>query len=197
MKNEVNQLCCADLKIEDRFVMLDRDGTIIKQRHYLSDPDQVVLIHKAAEGLRRLSKMGLGLIIITNQSGIGRGLFSRDQFNLVHLRMCELLKNEGVEVKNIYYCPHTPEDGCACRKPSTGLVEQAVQDLGFDPRYSFMIGDNACDIELGLRVRATTLLVRTGYGTQIATEGLVKSDYIVDSVWEAVPVIERLVSVDS
>jgi D-glycero-D-manno-heptose 1,7-bisphosphate phosphatase len=179
-----------------RFILLDRDGTIIQERHYLSDPDQVELVHGAADGLRRLSVMGLSLIVITNQSGIGRGFFDAAQLTLIHRRLCELLAQERVYLHGIYHCPHTPADDCPCRKPSPGLVARASAEWGFDPHSAFVIGDKPCDIELGQRLGATTFLVRTGYGAQIATQATVNPDYIVDGIWEAALVIEDLLSSD-
>ena len=94
------------------------------------------------------------------------------------------------------FCPHTPDDGCSCRKPKSGLVELAAQELGFAPRTCFVIGDNACDAEVGRRVGATTFLVRTGYGAQVAAEGVVSPDYVVDDLRDAAQVIERLLAAD-
>jgi D-glycero-D-manno-heptose 1,7-bisphosphate phosphatase len=175
-----------------RFVMLDRDGTIIVEHYYLSDARQVELIPGAARALRQLSEMGLGLVVITNQSAIRRGFFDRERVDLIHCRLHELLEAEGVHLDGIYFCPHTPEDNCQCRKPRPGLVELAVQELGFDPQASFMIGDKACDIELGQRVGATTFLVRTGYGARVAAQGIVTPDYVVDDLRDAARVIRRL-----
>lgn len=178
------------------FVMLDRDGTLIVEHHYLSDPRQVELIPKVSSGLRRLSEIGLGLVVITNQSAIGRGFFSEARLDLIHRRLRELLEVEGIHLDGIYYCPHRPEDNCQCRKPQPGLVELAVQELGFDPHTSFMIGDKACDIEVGNRVGATTLLVRTGYGAQVSAENSISPDYVVDDLWSTVPIIESLLAGD-
>lgn len=176
------------------FVLLDRDGTIIVERHYLSDPAQVELIPGAAQGLWEMQKMGLGLVAITNQSGIGRGYFSLARLTEIHQRMCQLLAVEGVDLDRIYYCPHRPEDNCLCRKPLTGMVQLAAKELGFDPQHSFVIGDKPCDIELGQRVGATTFLVRTGYGAAIAAEGIVTPDYIVNDLEEAANKIKFLIS---
>ncbi len=178
------------------FVVLDRDGTLIVERHYLSDPQQVELILGVAEGLRQLKEMGLGLVIITNQSAIGRGLFDEARLSLIHQRMCELLEAKGVQLDGIYYCPHTPEDDCACRKPRTGLLERAAQELNFDPSDTFVIGDKPCDVELGQRVGATTFLVRTGYGARVEAEGAVAADYVVDDVREAAQIIQGILSID-
>lgn len=175
-----------------RFVVLDRDGTIIIERHYLADPERVELIPRVASGLRQLSAMGLGLVVVTNQSGVGRGLFDTTRLALIHRRLCELLAAEGIHLDGIYFCPHTPEDDCVCRKPRTGLLERAAKELDFDPGATFVIGDKPCDIELGQRVGATTFLVRTGYGAEVAADSTVSLDYVVDGVWEAAQVIERL-----
>ncbi len=102
--------------------LLDRDGTIIAERSYLSDPDQVELLPGTVEGLRRLQRMGCGLVVITNQSGIGRGYFTETQLARIHERMKALLAREQVRLDGIYICPHRPEEHCSCRKPEPGLV---------------------------------------------------------------------------
>lgn len=179
-----------------RFVVLDRDGTIIVERHYLSEPRQVELIPGVASGLRQLREIGLGLVVLTNQSAVGRGFFDQARLDLIHRRLRELLNAKGVCLEGIYVCPHRPEEDCLCRKPRPGLLELAAQELDFEPRACFVIGDNACDIELGRRVGATTLLVRTGYGAQVAAETTVTPDYVVGDVREAAQVIERLLAGD-
>ena len=177
-----------------RFVVLDRDGTIIVERQYLSDPRQVELIPGVADGLRQLREMGLGLVVVTNQSAVGQGFFDQAHLGLIHQRLCELLEAEGVYLDGIYFCPHTPEDDCLCRKPRPGLLALAAQELNFDPQACFVIGDKACDIELGRSVGATTFLVRTGYGAQVAAEDTATPEYVVDGLEEAARVIERLVA---
>jgi D-glycero-D-manno-heptose 1,7-bisphosphate phosphatase len=103
-----------------------------------------------------------------------------------------MLAAEGVRLEGIYTCPHREEDNCVCRKPRTGLVEQAARECGFDPRQSFMIGDKASDIELGRNVGAVSVLVRTGYGAQWALDRQLQADYIVDELPAAAIIIERL-----
>jgi D-glycero-D-manno-heptose 1,7-bisphosphate phosphatase len=169
--------------------VLDRDGTITIERHYLSDPAAVELLPGAAEALRHMREMGLGLIMMTNQSGVGRGLFGWEALDRIHGRLCELLQAEGVQLDRIYVCPHRAEDHCLCRKPATGLLERAAQELGFDEKACFVIGDKASDIELGRRVGAMALLVRTGYGRQVDPSATVIPDYIVDDLWQAAQVI--------
>ena len=176
-----------------RFVVLDRDGTIIAERHYLSDPDQVELLSGAAEGLRRMAALGLGLIVVTNQSGVARGYFDLGRVEAIHQRMRDLLAAEGVGLDGIYLCPHLPEAECACRKPRAGLVLEAAAKLHFKPRDCFVIGDKPCDIELGQALSATTILVRTGYGAEHEQARLIRPDHTVDDLLAAAELIDALV----
>jgi D-glycero-D-manno-heptose 1,7-bisphosphate phosphatase len=175
-----------------RFVILDRDGTLIVERHYLSDPGQVELVPGAAAALRQLDALGLGRIVVTNQSAVGRGFISLDRLAEIHRRMGELLRAGGASLDGIYSCPHLPEDGCRCRKPLPGLVEQAALELGFVPAEGFVVGDKRCDLELGRAVGARTFLVRTGYGARLEAEGKVDADYVTDDLPAAVRVIQQL-----
>jgi D-glycero-D-manno-heptose 1,7-bisphosphate phosphatase len=177
-----------------RFVLLDRDGTIIVERGYLSLPEQVELLPGAAEGLRLLRRLGLGLVVVSNQSAIGRGFFDESRLEAIHRRLRELLKAEGVELDAIYFCPHLPDAGCSCRKPETGLVQQAAREYDFDPAQSFVIGDKECDIELGRRVGAVTILVQTGYGTEVAARNATKPDYVEKDLRTVAVRIERLLN---
>jgi histidinol-phosphate phosphatase family protein len=168
---------------------LDRDGTIIADRHYLSDPAEVELLPNAAAGLRRLQALGLGLVVVTNQSGIGRGLFTRQNVGAVHERMNDLLAAARVRLDGIYICPHAPEKNCACRKPKAGLAKRAARELGFEIEKCFVIGDKECDVQLGRKMGAVALLVRTGYGVTEAQKPGLAPDYIVDDLREAARVI--------
>lgn len=176
---------------QKRFVLLDRDGTIIVEKNYLSDPDHLELLPGAGDALKILKKLDLGLVIITNQSGIGRKYFDLSTLNKIHQKLAGLLLLNGVILDDIYFCPHLPEDNCFCRKPKTALVEKAAKEHSFDPALSFIIGDNRGDIELGKNVGATTILVKTGHGAKIAEEKLVTPDYIVDDLVTAVGVIRK------
>jgi D-glycero-D-manno-heptose 1,7-bisphosphate phosphatase len=172
-----------------RFVLLDRDGTVIEDRDYLSDPGDVELIAGAAEALRDLSAAGFGLVIVSNQSGIGRGYFDRATLKLIHAELTRRLEEQGVRLDGIYNCPHRPEDGCRCRKPRPGLVERAAKELGFDPARCWVVGDKASDIRLGWAVAAATVLVRTGRGVETESEGGVAPDHVVDDLRQAARVI--------
>jgi D-glycero-D-manno-heptose 1,7-bisphosphate phosphatase len=144
------------------FVFLDRDGTIIEDRHYLADPDGVVLMPGAIEGLRLLREAGRRLVVVTNQSGIGRGLFTEAQMHAVHARLRAVLRAGGVELDAICWCPHGPEAACTCRKPATGQIERALAELGGSLAGAAVIGDRAADIQLARNAGITAVLVGAG-----------------------------------
>ena len=177
-----------------RFVLLDRDGTLIVEKHYLSDPEQVELIEGAAEGLRRLAARGLGLVVVTNQSGIGRGFFDAARLAEIHARLLRELRAEGVELDGLFVCPHHPDERCACRKPRTGLALRAAAELGFEPAHAFVVGDMASDVALGRALGATTLLVRTGHGAATLAQGVARPDHVVADLREAAQRIEALLT---
>jgi D-glycero-D-manno-heptose 1,7-bisphosphate phosphatase len=112
----------------------------------------------------------------------------------MHQRLQKILAENGVRLDGIYVCPHLPEDGCSCRKPHPGLIESAAKELDFNPKGCIIIGDKACDIGLGQSTGATTFLVRTSYGAQVADESKVPPDYVVDDVAGAANVIKRLIA---
>lgn len=163
-----------------RFALLDRDGTVIHERHYLADPAQVELLPGAARGLRQLRRLGFGLLIVTNQSGLARGYFDRPQLDRIHARMHDLLASEGVSLDGIYVCPHLPDANCICRKPRPSLVHQAVAEHGFDVAQAIVVGDKPCDVDLGRAVGAMSVLVRTGYGKDF--ELSTTADMVVDDL---------------
>lgn len=170
-----------------RFVLIDRDGTINVEKHYLSNPAELELLPGAAQAIRRLHDAGWGVGVVTNQSGIARGYFNRSQLDAIHARLHELLAAEGTGVDGIYICPHGPDDDCRCRKPLPGMVEQAVAEHGFDPAQAVVIGDKEVDVELGLGVGATTFLVLTGHGHKYATTS--KAHHVVADLAAAVDVV--------
>jgi D-glycero-D-manno-heptose 1,7-bisphosphate phosphatase len=178
----------------NRFVILDRDGTLIVERNYLSSPGGVELLVNAAEGLRRFKELGWGRLIVTNQSGIGRGYFTRDTADAIHARMISLLAQHGAEIDGIYMCPHTPDDDCDCRKPKAGLVLKAATDWGFQPSDCLFIGDKASDVDLGRALGGSTILVLTGYGTEHYQCGLACPDFVVGDLSEAAEIATRTIS---
>jgi histidinol-phosphate phosphatase family protein len=145
-------------------VFLDRDGTLVVERGYLSDPEEIELLPGVAHSLRRLQAAGYPLVVVSNQSGVGRGLFPESRVHEAMARLRTALRDRGVELDAIYFCPHRPDGGCACRKPGTALLERAADDLQLALRRSAMVGDKLLDVETGHNAGAFGLLVRTGYG---------------------------------
>lgn len=176
-----------------RLVLLDRDGTINVDKHYLSSPEELVLLPGAAAGIRHFNELGLTVAVVTNQSAVGRGYMEITRLDAVHERLRELLRAEGAEVEAIYVCPHRPEEGCACRKPLPGLARVAAEEWGADLGQSFVVGDKVCDIDLGRGVGAITFLVTTGYGAEVAAAGLCHPDYTVPDLEAAAAIVGRLV----
>jgi D-glycero-D-manno-heptose 1,7-bisphosphate phosphatase len=154
---------------------LDRDGTIVVDKHYLADPDGLELLPNALEGLRELRELGAMLVVVTNQSGVGRGYFPIEAVEPMHERLRELLAEGGVELDAIYVCPHAPDDGCACRKPGSALFERAAADLGLDLAESFVLGDKDADVEAGRRIGATPVLIGGDAADLLAAARLVRS----------------------
>ncbi|MBI3252236.1 MAG: HAD family hydrolase [Candidatus Omnitrophica bacterium] len=175
-------------------MLLDRDGTLIVDRHYLADPQGVELLPGVGAGLRQMRELGLGLVVITNQSGVGRGYFTLEQVEQVHQRLGQLLAVEQVQLDGIYSCPHTPADGCSCRKPATGLVEKAASELDFEPQSCFVVGDRLCDVELGRRIGATTFLVRGETGQINEGKMAMAPDYLVAGVGEVGAILAGLLN---
>jgi D-glycero-D-manno-heptose 1,7-bisphosphate phosphatase len=156
-------------------VFLDRDGTINEEVGYMDCLEKLMLIPAAAEAIRLINASGMKAVVVTNQSGVARGLFDESFVDAVHLRLREMLRAEGAFLDGIYFCPHHPTEGqerylmtCDCRKPAPGLLLQAATNLHLEPVRSYMVGDTLKDIEAGARVGARGVLVRTGYGSESA-----------------------------
>lgn len=173
----------------NKVIILDRDGTIVVDRHYLSDPDALEFEAGAAAGLRRMSDMGFRLVVITNQSGIARGFFSPATLDEIHGRLKQMLGAAGIRLDGIYYCPHAPDDECDCRKPKLGLMRQASLDLGFDMSESIVIGDKDSDIEFGDRAGALTMLVGKR-GSRSASA--FAPAYVVENLSEAADILSSI-----
>jgi D-glycero-D-manno-heptose 1,7-bisphosphate phosphatase len=143
-------------------VFLDRDGTLMEEVHYCRDPGDVRIIDGVAEALGRLRRAGFRLVIITNQSGIGRGYFNASDFEAVQARFFSLLGEPVIDAT--YFCPDSPESPSQRRKPEPGMVLEAARDLGLDLARSWFVGDKAVDVECGRRAGTRAILVRTGHG---------------------------------
>lgn len=141
-----------------RLALIDRDGTIIVDKVYLSDPDGIEFTPGAIEGLRLLQDTGFTLALITNQSGIARGYFDAATLERIHDRLQSMLRAEGLRLDAIYVCPHGPNDKCDCRKPAPGMALRAMRDLGFRPDQAVFIGDS--DVDMGAAAAAGVAGVR-------------------------------------
>jgi len=176
MPEMVYETACNLLNLEansSRALFVDRDGTIIVDKDFISDPDKIEFEPGAIEALKLAKGMGFKLVILSNQSGVARGLFGVDTVERINECLLSKLSIAGVEVDGLYYCPHLPNGivdeyavACDCRKPAPGMAEKAAQDLGVHLRRSYVIGDKIDDFNLGRVFGARSLLVRTGYGRQ-------------------------------
>lgn len=149
--------------MSNRAVFLDRDGTINKDVGYPSDIGDLILLPGSAEAIRALNRQGLKVIAISNQSGIGRGLFDHAKVDNFNLELNNCLRGQDARIDSFYYCPHAPaENGdpvCDCRKPGTGLFDQAADELDIELRSSFMVGDKISDIAAGASCGCRTILL--------------------------------------
>src|SRR3989338_2468431 len=155
----------------DRVVFLDRDGTLIHDAHYLTDPAKVRFYAGVPAALRALRENGFKLVIVSNQSGIARGWVSKATVHRIHRRLSLILSRKfQVRFDGIYFCPHAPWDNCLCRKPKPGLIHQALKRLHLNPRGAYVIGDKLIDIHLGKQMSMKTILVLTGHGKEEARQ---------------------------
>ena len=171
-------------------VFLDRDGTLNYDPGYLKIAADLKLLPGVGPALARMKRAGARLVVVTNQSGVGRGMITLKDLEAIHARLQGLLEQEQAELDAIYFCPHHPNDGCHCRKPNAGMVERAVSELQLDLRRSYMIGDHARDIQLAQRVGAKAILITSGSVDQQALDRLkaeqVMPDTVAKSMAEAV-----------
>jgi heptosyltransferase-2 len=159
--NQTNQINQTDHKniLDGVTVFLDRDGTLNYNPGYLKVAAELKLLAGVGPALARLKGAGARLVVVTNQSGVGRGLVTLKDLEAIHARLQGLLEQEDAALDAIYFCPHHPDDGCRCRKPNVGMVERAVSELQLDLRRSYLIGDHARDIQLAHRVGARAILL--------------------------------------
>ncbi len=168
----------------NRAVFLDRDGTINEDVGDFCSKEKLVFIPGSIEALRILQEKFL-LFIITNQSGIGKGLFSEEEFLQFNEDFKILLKGEGIKIMQIYYCPHTKEDNCVCRKPKPYFLKKAEKDFYINLEGSFAIGDHPHDVEMASKVRAGTVYLLTGHGKKHKHELSIEPDFIAKDLYEA------------
>lgn len=148
----------------DKVIFLDRDGTITEEKDFVSKIEEIKLIPGSREALKTLQELGYKLIIVSNQSGIARGIMTGEQVEKVNSFILKELDKEGIKIEGIYYCPHHPDENCDCRKPRIGLIRRALQDHHLKLKGAWMIGDKLSDVLLGKNIKGKSILVLTGYG---------------------------------
>lgn len=158
-----------------RAVFLDRDGTLVRERGYITEPSQLRLVARAAGAVARLRRRGYLAVLVTNQSAVARGLLTEPALESIHQELRRRLVRSGADLDAIFVCPHHPTEGssplrrrCRCRKPAPGLLERAIRELRLDAAGSWCVGDSLRDVEAAARAGVRGILVRTGHGRREA-----------------------------
>ena len=173
----------------DKVIFLDRDGVINVEKNYLHKIDDFEFIDGVISALQHLQKLGFKLVIITNQSGIGRGYYSFEQYSILTQWLKKELKQNGINIVEIFCCPHAPNEDCECRKPNIGMIQQASKILDIDYENSWLIGDKDSDIQTAINAQIkNTIQVRSGHNFH---EESSKADYVIDSLKDVVNIIKE------
>lgn len=173
----------------EKIVFLDRDGVINIEKDYLYKVEDFEFIEGVFSALHYLQKLGFKFVIITNQSGIGRGYYTLEQYNILTLWMKEQFKKNDIEIIEVYCCPHAPDENCSCRKPNIGMIEQASKIVDIDYKNSWLIGDKSSDIQTAINANIqNTIQVRSGHKFD---EKSSKADYIVNSIKDIPNIIKE------
>ncbi len=176
---------------KQKAIFLDRDGTLIEEVNFLSTVEETKLYSFTIEALKLLRDAGFLFFVTTNQSGVARGYFDADAVNAIHAKIQNELEAEGLQIESFHFCPHFPDEGCKCRKPNTGMIEQAQANFEIDLSESWMIGDKILDIEMGFNAGTRTALVRTGYGKKHKDELTRQPDVVAENLLEVAKFIIR------
>ncbi len=172
--------------IAHRAVFLDRDGVVMHDANYVGDVERVIVVPAALRSLKRLLDAGYRLFVVTNQSGVGRGYFTREAVEKIHAYLDAEFAKVGVHFDRYYVCPHHPEDNCDCRKPKPKFLREAAAEYGLDLARSFMVGDRSTDIQCGQNAGTRTILVLTGVGSETLAKGEVQPDHVAADIGHAV-----------
>ena len=175
----------------NRAVFLDRDGVLIEDTNYVGHVDEVKLIAAGPPALRRLREAGFLLFVVTNQSGVARGYFTREQVDEIHALLNGYFAKAGVALDRYYICPHHPEDHCDCRKPKPKFLFDAAREFALDRTQCYMIGDRVTDVQCGQNAGLRTVLVLTGGGREAAAKNVVTPDHVAADVGAAADWILR------
>jgi len=171
-------------------VFLDRDGTLNQDSGYVRTPETFFVFPDSGAALAQLNQAGLLVMVVTNQSGIARGYLSHQDLKLIHDKLRMEIQRHGAWIDDIFVCPHHPDEGCLCRKPGTGLLEEASHRYDVDLNRSYFVGDKVLDVQVANRVGAKGVLVLSGPQSQEAvkahTSGKVHADFVANGIQEAV-----------
>ena len=149
-------------------VFLDRDGTLNENSGYVTLPEQLILFSGVPEAIARLNQLGVQVILVTNQSAIGRGWLTTEGFQRIHRRLADLLRVQGGSIDDVFFCPHRPDERCACRKPEAAMILQAAERYSLDLSQSFFVGDKSSDLGAAQRAGVPGVLVMTSDYSQDA-----------------------------
>ncbi len=164
-------------------IFLDRDGVINEDKRYVYKIENFEFVDGIFEVLKYLSKLKYRLYLVSNQSGIARGMYSLEDFNILTKYMISELRKQGIELDGVFYCPHGPEDNCECRKPKIGMIKDLLETIDLDNENSFMIGDKDSDIQFGGNLDVRTIRVISVYPKKL------KANYEVDDLSEIMDII--------
>ena len=188
----MKQLKSANKKMtltKHRAVFLDRDGTVNQEVDYLKSIKDLRLIRNTARTIRLLNQNKIKVVIVTNQSGISRGLFSIKDLDTIHNELKKMLRKRGAYIDAIYYCPHHPDEKCSCRKPKSGMFKLAARDFDLKLNKCYVIGDKLTDIKSARNISAAGVLVRTGYGKSEQNklgESDIAPEHVAENLYDAV-----------
>jgi D-glycero-D-manno-heptose 1,7-bisphosphate phosphatase len=177
-------------------LLLDRDGVINEECAHLHDPNDLIVIAGVAEAIAAINRRRIPVAVVTNQAGIGRGMYGVEAYQAVNRAIEAVLAESGAHIDAWYFCPHHPDDDCACRKPRPGMMLAAARDLALDLGRSVLVGDKESDLAAARAAGCRTVLVRTGYGREVearlrSTNRLHLADLVSDSLLTALPFLEE------
>lgn len=171
-------------------VFFDRDGTLNYDKGYIKTPEDLALFPDTIRAVKQCNEAGLRVFVVTNQSGLGRGFFSQTELDAIHKSLHEQLRAGDAWVDDVFFCPHHPEDGCWCRKPNPGLIDQATARYPINLAKSYMVGDKYADVEVAVRAKIKGLLVKTSPFSQEALRLIQANNmpvaHVADSLQDAV-----------
>jgi len=173
-------------------LLLDRDGVINEEVEYLHDPKNLVMLPGVGQTIAAMNRLGVPVVVVTNQAGIGRGMYDVDAYRRVCEAIATVLSPDQARIDGWYFCPHRPDEGCDCRKPRPGMLLSAARDLALDLNASVLVGDKASDLEAAREVGCRTVLVHTGHGREEAQRLIAQgradlADHVAASLGAALP----------